>query len=327
MKKILDFIDTYDSFILCTHEVPDADGIGAEMMLAFILKKLGKKANIINALPLPATFSFMDPEHTIESWNPERHQSLVNTSALIILDASDEYTLGNIKDEVLPFVRAVIAVDHHEWGHQNTLSGYVDSQAASTSEMIMLLAEKYHITPDLMTANAVFAGLVYDTGSFAYTKTNVNTFSAALTLIHVGVHPYTIYQKLYESASMGAVILQKMVLSTLELHADGKIAVQILRKEDLESTGAILEDAEGFINLPLRSKDVQVSILIKESGQGPIRCSLRSKGTVNVSKIAQMFSGGGHATAAGFKSKETIEHILHNVLGTVKHFLETSDKA
>jgi phosphoesterase RecJ-like protein len=322
MKKILDFIRKYDSFILCTHEIPDADGIGAEMLFAFILKKLGKAVKIVNGLPIPANFSFMDPFNVIEAWNPAQHQSLLETSALIILDSSDEYNIGKIKDEVLPFVQDVMVIDHHELGPKSMLEGYVDPTAASTSEMIMKAAAELNIVPDLVTANAVFAGLVYDTGSFAYRKTNVNTFRAALTLIEVGVNPYTIYQELYESASMGAVILQKIVLSTLEMHADGKIAVQVLRKEDLEATGAALEDAEGFINLPLRSKDVKVSILLKEGGQGPIRCSLRSKGDVNVSKIAQQFSGGGHATAAGFKSTLSIEQTLETLLNKVKQFLE-----
>lgn len=321
MQNISIFINTYNSFILCTHEIPDADGIGAEVLLAFMLKKLGKKVRIINSVPIPAHFSFMDPEHIIETWDPEKHQSLADSSALIILDTSDEYNIGKIKDEVLPFVKDVIVVDHHELGPKSTLSGYVDSKAASTSEMIMLAAESFNIIPDLMTANAVFAGLVYDTGSFAYLKTNFNTFKAALTLIQVGVNPYEIYQRLYESTSIGAVILQKIVLSTLEIHEEGRIAVQILRKEDLEATGAVLEDAETFINLPLRSKDIKVSLFLKESGQGPLRCSLRSKGEVNVSKIAQQFGGGGHATAAGFKSALSIEQTLETLLNKVKESL------
>ncbi len=321
MQKVLDFIRTYTSFILCTHEIPDADGIGAEILLAFILKKLSKKVSIINSVPIPAGFSFMDPEHIIETWDPAEHQSLLETSALIILDTSDEYNIGRIKDEVLPCVLDVIVVDHHELGPRSVLNGYIDSNAASTSEMIMLLAEELHIVPDLTAAKAVFAGLVYDTGSFAYIKTNINTFNAALALVKGGVKPYDIYQNLFESASTAALILQKIVLSTLEMHADGKIAVQILRKDDLESAGAALEDAEGFINLPLRSKEVKVSILLKESGEGPIRCSLRSKGEVNVSKIAQQFSGGGHATAAGFKSKLDIEQTLETLLHKVEQFL------
>ncbi len=322
IQKAQDFINKYTSFILSTHEVPDADGIGAEILLAYILKKLGKKVKIINANPIPANFSFMDPKKITESWNPAQHQSLLKKSSLIILDTSDEYNIGRIRDEVLPHILDVMVIDHHELNPMSILDGYIDSTAASTSEMIMTLASVFNIVPDKASSSAAFAGIVYDTGSFAYAKTSTSTFRSALALMETGVNPYKIYQELYESASTGAVILQKIVLSTLEMHAGGQIAVQVLRKEDLESTGTTIEDAEGFINLPLKSKEVKVSILIKQNSQGLIRCSLRSKGTVNVSKIAQNFSGGGHATAAGFKSNLSIEKTLENLLNKVKSVLE-----
>ena len=324
IQKALDFINKYTSFILSTHEIPDADGIGAEVLLAFILKKLGKKVKIINAMPIPVNFSFMDPKKITGTWNPAQHQSLLKKSALIILDTSDEYNIGKIRDEVLPDVLDVMVIDHHELSPLSILDGYIDSTAASTSEMIMAVANAFNIVPDKISSNAAFAGIVYDTGSFAYAKTNTNTFKAALSLVENGVNPYKIYQELYESSSTGAVILQKIVLSTLEMHANGQIAVQVLRKENLESTGTTIEDAEGFINLPLKSKDVKVSILLKQSSQGLIRCSLRSKGAVNVAKIAQNFSGGGHATAAGFKSNLSIEKTLENLLNKVKSVLDKS---
>jgi phosphoesterase RecJ-like protein len=116
--------------------------------------------------------------------------------------------------------------------------------------------------------------------------------------------------------------LQKQVLSTLELRNGGRTAVQILRKEDLETSRASIEDAENFINVPLRSRDIMVSVLVKENREGQIRCSLRSKGKVNVSKIAQVFGGGGHVSAAGFKSKAGIEETLSGVLEKITAVLD-----
>jgi phosphoesterase RecJ-like protein len=121
---------------------------------------------------------------------------------------------------------------------------------------------------------------------------------------------------------VGALLLQKQVLSTLEILCEGKVAVQVLRKKDLEASGANFEDAESFINIPLKSLDVVVSILVKENLEGKIRCSLRSKGQINVSKIAQSFGGGGHITAAGFKSSNSIEDTLKKVIETVEKSLE-----
>jgi phosphoesterase RecJ-like protein len=173
---------------------------------------------------------------------------------------------------------------------------------------------------------AAFGGLSYDSGSFAYSKTTARTFATARILVEAGVSPYEIYGELNESATTNSLLLQRQVMSTLELHCQGRVAVQILKKADLESTGARFEDAEAFINIPLKSRDILVSILIKENREGPVRCSLRSKGKVNVSKIAQQFSGGGHALAAGFRSDLNIEKTLEQVLEQVEAALELPAK-
>jgi phosphoesterase RecJ-like protein len=101
------------------------------------------------------------------------------------------------------------------------------------------------------------------------------------------------------------------------------VAVQILRKEDLENSGAYFEDAEPFINVPLKSRDIMVSVLVKQNHEGQIRCSLRSKGEVNVSKIAQSFGGGGHVSASGFRSNDSIEDTLAKVMAKIDDILET----
>jgi len=171
------------------------------------------------------------------------------------------------------------------------------------------------LTPEC--ARAAYAGIVYDTGFFAYSKTTERTFRAALALVEAGVKPYEIYREMNENASTGSLLLQKQVLSTLKIQNQGRVAVQMLRKEDLETTGAHYEDAENFINVPLKSREVEVSVLIKENREGQTRCSLRSKGSINVSKIAQALGGGGHVSAAGFKSSlgpnETLEKVLEKV--------------
>jgi len=94
-----------------------------------------------------------------------------------------------------------------------------------------------------------------------------------------------------------------------------------MTKKDLEETNAAYEDAENFINIPFQIKEIEVSILIKQNREGLVRCSLRSKGKVNVSLLAQQFSGGGHKMAAGFKSslglEETRTMVIQKVLAAL----------
>jgi phosphoesterase RecJ-like protein len=320
-QKVLNFINRHTSIVLTTHDGPDADGIGAEILFAHILRSMNKTVRIINMSPIPERFAFMDPKGSLEVWDTEKHGDIPGQSALIIVDTADEFNTGGMI-KILPKFREVFVVDHHELSHHSLLDGYIDSGASSTCEMIVEIAESLGIVPDQDSARAAFAGIIYDSGSFAYSKTTARTFKAALFLVEAGVIPYEIYGTLNESASISALLLQKQVLSTLEIHAGGRVAVQILRKEDLKSTGANFEDAESFINIPLKSKDIIVSIIIKENSEGRIRCSLRSKGQVNVSKIAQHFSGGGHVMAAGFKSVLGIKETLTQVLGQVETMLD-----
>jgi phosphoesterase RecJ-like protein len=286
-----------------------------------VLQGINKEVHIINPSPLAERFAFLDREKRVEAWDESRHGGLPERSALIIVDTSDEFNIGVMKN-IISRVQGVFVIDHHEPSPYMTLSGIIRSTASSTCELALGIAETLGAKVDQNSARAAYAGIVFDSGSFSYAKTSADTFRAALILVEAGVFPYEVYSQLNESSSIEAVLLQKQVLSTLEMFAGGKIAVQILRKEDLDSIGAEFEDAENFINLPLKSRDVMLSIFVKENRQGLVRCSLRSKGRVNASKLAQFFGGGGHTTAAGFKSSRGIAETLGMVLKKAEEFVE-----
>jgi phosphoesterase RecJ-like protein len=320
-EKLFSFLERHDSFILTTHDPADADGLGAEMVFACLLRQMEKKFYIINASPIPEHFTFMDPQRLVEQWEEGKHGVLPESSALILLDTADEYTIGTMK-EIIGKAREVFVVDHHERNPHAALSGIIEP-AGATCEMAVEIAAAAGTELDTATAMAAYAGIAYDTGSFSYSKTGIRTFKAALLLLERGVKPYEVYQLLNENASMGALLLQKKALSTLDIYCGGAVAAQVVRKEDLAESGARYEDAEGFANVPLRAREIAVSVLVKETPEGKVRCSLRSKGTVNVSQVAQSFGGGGHVSAAGFRSKmdvdETLAEVLAKLVQALKH--------
>jgi len=319
-NAVFEFFSQHSSLIFTTHDTADADGLGAEMVLYCIAQSMGKQVRIINSSPIPANFRFMDPNEIIETWD-EKPDSIPRGTALVIVDTTDEYYIGKLR-EFIPHAAEVFVIDHHEPNQFCTFQGYIDPTASSTSEMAVELAEAARVHVAGEYAAAAYAGIVYDTGFFAYPKTTSRTFRAAMTLTEAGINPNKIYRELNENSSTGALILMKTILSTLEIHNRGRVAVQILRKEDLEKCAANFEDAENFINIPMKSKEIEVSIFIKENTEGQIRCSLRSKGTVNVSKIAQTMGGGGHTTAAGFKSSQSLPETLAEILSKVSEKLD-----
>ncbi|MDR1419510.1 MAG: bifunctional oligoribonuclease/PAP phosphatase NrnA [Treponema sp.] len=324
-EQVLRFLERYDSFILTTHENADADGLGAELVFARILGQKGKKVRILNSEIPVERFRFMDPGRLIENWDPSLHKGLAEQSALLILDTADEYNIGRMR-EIITMVRETMAVDHHEKNKFSSITGLIDPAASSACELAVETAMAAGIDLDNNTALAAFAGIMYDTGSFSYIKTTARTFRICLMLVEAGVVPYFVHGKLNESGSMKALLLQKKVLSTLEIHCGGRTAVQVLRKEDLKSTGASFEDAESFVNVPLYAKDVVVSVLVKENAEGEVRCSLRSKGNVNMAQIARAFNGGGHVTAAGFHSKLSVEETLARVLEKIGEEMADTEK-
>jgi len=320
INAVFEFLNRHSNIIITTHENADADGLGAERVFSQIALSLGKQIRIINSSPISESFRFMDPGNTIEIWD-EVKDDIPEKAGMVILDSSDEYYIGKLR-EYIPLASEVFAIDHHEPNPFSPLKGYIDPTASSTCELMVELAEAAGVKIAPGNAMAAYAGLVYDSGFFAYPKTTNRTFKAALTLVEDGVKPNEVYRALNENAPVGALLLQKTVLSTLEIHNQGRVAVQILKKEDLEKCHARFEDAENFINLPLKCREIEVSIMIKENKEGQTRCSLRSKGAVNVSKIAQTQGGGGHVTAAGFKSSFSLEETMGIILEKVNKELK-----
>lgn len=327
--SILDFFNRHQSFVLTTHDHPDADGLGSELVLSSILKQQGKNVRIINSSTVPVNLRFLinpnpvTPADTeFEQWNSAmltsgEHSSFLEKSAMLILDTSDEFHLGPVR-EALKKTKEVFIIDHHDQKPSTKLTGFVDAAASSTAEISVELACCMGVELDPHTATAAYAGIVFDTGFFSYPKTTIKTFKAAIKTLEWGSIPNIIYKQLMENSSCSAILLQRQALANLEFFADKKIAMMVLRHEDFVTASAEFEEVENTVNIPLKAREVEVSLLLKEKSTGEIFCSLRSKGNVNVSKVAQVFGGGGHVTAAGFRSFESMEDIVKKLLFCVE---------
>lgn len=322
LEELAALFQARDSFILTSHETPDGDGLGAMYALCRTLKKLGKRAEAIISEPLPPKYAFLDAQGLFRIVNDVDSLKMdISKSLLVILDTNDTHFAGRITDLLMDRVTGYILIDHHESRGLEASEHFLDPSASSTCEIAYGLINMLDESIDLDTAVALYAGIVYDTGSFGYPKTTANTFFCALNLVRLGVQPYFVHNLLYESSSIASLLLRKLVLSTLELHSKNRIAVQVMQGSHLEESGAIYEDSEDLINVPLRSESVQVSVLFKENQGGVLRCSMRSKGLINVAHIAQGFGGGGHRTAAGFKCALPLEQTRKSVLDKLKDAL------
>ncbi|HAK47100.1 MAG TPA: bifunctional oligoribonuclease/PAP phosphatase NrnA [Spirochaeta sp.] len=320
-QSIADFINENDKIILTAHETPDGDAIGSEIAAYFALRAIGKEVRIINADPMAEKYYFLDKDNAIELYSPDMDMpENMNDWVLIILDTNDINNIGTVKDNILSKVRDFFIFDHHEGGDSVSSANYIESEASSTCEMLYELFTEMKIAMSFEMLVAIYLGIVYDTGSFIYPKTTARTFAIAEDCVKNGVNPNFIYAKLYESNSISSLMLQSKVLSTLEFFYGKHVAVQTMLKEDILESGALYEEADSLINIPLKSEDIKVSIFFKENLEGILRCSMRSKGNIDVAFIAQLHNGGGHKTAAGFKSKYPLDEIKVKVLDMLNKY-------
>lgn len=327
-EKVSRFIDAHDAFFITGHETPDGDALGSEVALYFALRQLGKGARIINADPAAGKYDYLDPDRAIETLDPDPSIPFplpgdVERWGHFILDTNDIGNIGPVSTHILPYVGGYFIIDHHETGEDLISDNHVEEGASSTCEILYNLFLELDVIIDRPIATALYTGIMYDTGSFIYPKTTDRTFFIAHQLVKTGVNPNEMYQHIYESNSVPALKLQSRVLASLTLYYNQHVALQIMLRDIIAECGAKYEEADSFINIPLKSKDIRVSIFFKENEEGILRCSLRSKGNINVASIAQSFGGGGHRTAAGFKCSTSLESVRNRVLEMLKPYFDS----
>jgi len=300
---------------------PDGDGLGAEYALCSALLDLNKKALILNGDQMSQKYHFIDKREIIKTLGIDgTYPSDVEDWTLVILDTNPS-NIGPLDDiSAIGKISDLIIIDHHEANKEKKYPAWLSSDSSSTCEMVfdLLEAMNVRITPDV--AIALYAGIVYDTGSFSYPKTQARTFRIAEILVRNGAIPNVIYSQLYTRKSKASLKLQTMVMNTLRLYHNDNVAIQLMSRETLIASGAHYEEAQELVNYPLQCSCVQVSIFLKEDDKGVRRCSMRSKDSVDCAAIAQDFGGGGHKTASGFHVQKTLAEIQRELLELLRPY-------
>ncbi len=302
------FLEKYDKFVISTHESPDWDGLGGEIAMFELLKSLGKHPLIINSDPTPETFNFLDMEHNINVMNGSfTLPDDITEYAQLVLDTNDYDNIGSAYHVLKDKVRAYFIIDHHEGEAERAGSNIIKAEASSVCEIVYNIIRHYNKPISLRAAQALFAGIVFDTGSFVYPKTSPETFSIAAHLEQLGVVPFFIHEQIYEQNALSSFELRSHVLSSMEVLNDGRMIAMKLTPEMLKTSGATFTEGEPAINMPLTVKGVVASLLVKQDLDGPVKVSMRTKGELDVAKIAMENGGGGHRNAAGYKSRLSLE--------------------
>ena len=305
------FIEEADDFLLTTHVNSDADGIGACMAWAHLLRGLGKCADIGLPEPPAGQCSFL------AGWDGVRHFADLDLSryrCAIVADCPSLDRIGPVRPCLSPDIR-LLNIDHHQ---DNECFGAVNivEEVSSTCELLYHLAIGLGYEIDSVAADQLYAGILFDTGGFRFSLTTATTFEVAADLVRRGARLDAIAQDVFGNKSFGSVKQRGQAIESLVLRLGGRVAVLHLDREAM-SAG----EPDEVVNYGLMIKGVEVAVLLKERAPGCYRISLRSRDKVDVSQVASTFGGGGHARAAGLELTGVPQDIVENVLAEIDRYL------
>jgi phosphoesterase RecJ-like protein len=331
-NDFLQRLGAFDRVLLTTHEQPDPDGVGSMLGLAWRLQALGKEFRLaISSAEPPCFLDFLDPHGWVRCFDPDSFGETVQwADCWALADANELSRLGPLKAGFLASKAAKCCIDHHEPSGDLGVFDFAmtDPRASSTCELVvdaLCGADQCAdgagdqnawrgLPPDappglapwsavgslpLGMAQALYAGMVDDTGWFRFPGTSPKVMRIAAALLERGVAPEAVNRALYGQATPAKLRLEGMALGAMELRCAGRLAVTTVSLGDLKSVGAVHGDIDGLVSRPMELRTVEVSALFYEKLDGSVKASMRSKSSVDVNAVCRLFGGGGHKLASG----------------------------
>jgi len=283
--------------LVVAHERPDGDAVASTSAAAIICRALGARVQLFNVDEVPDALAFLPLVSEINAVAPTQRPDVT-----IALDFGWRSRAGAAFPEI-GWGSHTIVIDHHPVLEEGFGDIHVhDPDAASTTELVyrLCVAAGVPLTPELATC--LFAGLHTDTGSFRYACTSAGTFELGAQLLRTGIDTWSISSALYENESLARTRLLGYVLSTVCVSDCGRLSTFRLDNETLERFGATTEDASGLVKYARAIRGVEVAAQLTSGHDGLTHVSLRSRGAIDVSRVAVHFGGGGHRNAAAFTS-------------------------
>ncbi|WP_461812968.1 DHH family phosphoesterase [Faecalimonas sp.] len=288
------------------HMRPDGDCVGSCMaMYQYICTWYPEIRVDVYLEEIPNSFRFIEATQKIS------HEIKDTTYDLFIsLDCGDEGRLG-FSAPLFKNARETFCVDHHVSNSSFGKNNYIKPDASSTCELVFELMEEEKITKQI--AECLYLGIVHDTGVFQYSCTSPETMIVASKLMAKGIdYSKIIHDTYYEKTYVQNQILGRALLESV-LFMERKCIVSVIDKKIMDFYGATSKDLEGIVSQLRLTSGVNVAVFLYELQPHEFKISLRSDDTVDVSKVAGYFGGGGHRKAAGLTLRGTAHDVINNI--------------
>ncbi|MBR1753387.1 bifunctional oligoribonuclease/PAP phosphatase NrnA [bacterium] len=317
MEKIFEnLVKDAKHILIISHVNPDGDTLGSMCaMYSAILTQYKKKSEMLVPSAIPGIYNFLpniEKVKILSEFDKSREYDLVITVDVAALD--------RILEAQILFDKAkhTVNFDHHQTNINFGEVNFVEPHACSCGEVVFKIFEKLGWQINKDTADALYTAILTDTGGFRFENTNPASLEIASKLVAIGVVPKEIYNNCYESKTKSVVMFQNYAVANAHFSEDEKIAYSVILRKDIEKFG-VKDSATDGIAETLRSIiSTQISFVIKEIDSKTCKVSMRSK-KEDVSKICEVFGGGGHKYAAGCTIKLPIKEAVKKLLQEINH--------
>lgn len=307
------------------HTNPDGDSIGSSLALGLALESLGRRVSYIYEDDFPEQFKFLRGAEKFISAEQAAELHRAGTPAFrgaLLPDIAQDDRLG----EALPFAREIpfwVNIDHHPTNPGFGDAYWVDADHPCTGTMVQEIIEDLGVDPDPPMAEALYAALLTDTGSFAYSNTTAAALRQAADLVEAGARPHIVASRVYNNLTLPGLRLLSSALAGIrwEARPGGGLAWMTVTRPMLEESGAAGAVPDGLVNYPRKIAGTELAALFFEQEDGSVRVSLRAKDRTDVGALAARFGGGGHARAAGCTVAGPLETAREKVLAAARETL------
>lgn len=309
--ELEELLDSKYKYYIFPHHMPDGDTLGSSIAINKMLKHFGLEGNIVIDDDIPSNLSFLCTDGFIKTSELDYDADIVFS---IDCGGRDMYSerLHLIKDA------KVVNIDHHKTNSVDGELNYVYPDYSSTGALVYKILEFFNIEITPIIAESIYTAIVTDTGNFKYSNTDSDTFEICAKLMEVGFEFNKVNVALFQNKSLDKVTLLQRVFSTLETNFDGKLAFVTLDSAIAEEFKGKELDTDGIVEFVRDISGIEVVIFYRQLDNETVKVSMRSKYDFDVTFIADIYEGGGHTKAAGFRSEDSIDEIKANILKIIE---------
>lgn len=318
----MDLIKSSKKIVLTTHKDCDGDGLGSELALYHALKKMGKEVQIVHVDLLPKRYENFLNKDLFHLFRPTLFDSSIDLC--LIFDTNDERLVDPLFSEIQTVCKNIVFVDHHPLLKSGPLpsKAFIDTTAASTGEIVYHVIKHLDVPIDTAIAEALYLSVVFDTQLFRYVRRSPISHQIALEILPLIPSPETIHRNLFGGQTPEKISFISKALGKITYYLDNKVTIVLIPSKEIQEFGLTAEDTRDVVDKILDIDCVEVAVLFREDSKNRYKISFRSKSSLDVLEVSELFGGGGHHHASGAMIEGEFLKIRDQIIDYFKKKLE-----